>query len=100
MIATPPELGGGEWHSISNFFHLDGTLTAANQGSPYVPIDSWIYPAFDRLIGMGMIDSGYTGVRPWTRSECARILTEASDRIDPRARVEYAVSRLRGRAAW
>src|SRR6266403_2343728 len=76
------ELGGGEWRSISQLFRGDGTYSPANQGSPYVPLDSWIYPALDRLIGMGMIESGFTGVRPWTRSECARILTEATDRVD------------------
>src|SRR6267378_876042 len=76
------ELGGGEWRSISQLFHGDGNSSPANQGSPYVPLDSWIYPALDRLIGMGMIDSGFAGVRPWTRSECARILTEATDRVD------------------
>src|SRR6266702_2285737 len=76
------ELGGGEWRSISQVFRGDGTYSPANQGSPYVPLDSWVYPALDRLIGMGMIDSGFIGVRPWTRSECTRMLTEASDRID------------------
>src|SRR6266576_3795237 len=76
------ELGGGEWRSISQLFRGDGDSSSANQGSPYVALDSWVYPALDRLIGMGMIDSGFTGVRPWTRSECARILTEATDRVD------------------
>jgi hypothetical protein len=76
------ELGGGEWRSIRELFRGEGDPSPANQGSPYVPMDSWIYPALDRLIGMGMIDSGFTGVRPWTRSECARILTEAADRVD------------------
>lgn len=76
------DLGGGEWRSISQIFRGDGTHSPANQGSPYVPLDSWIYPALDRLIGMGMIDSGFSGVRPWTRSECARMLGEASDRIN------------------
>src|SRR6266436_960211 len=77
-----PDLGGGEWRSISQIFRGDGNSSPANQGSPYVPLDSWIYPALDRLIGMGMIDSGFSGVRPWTRSECARILGEAGDRND------------------
>src|SRR6267378_2284099 len=75
-------LGGGEWRSISQLFRGDGTHSPANQGSPYVPLDSWIYPALDRLAAMGLIDSGFSGVRPWTRSECARLLTEASDRVD------------------
>src|SRR5438445_11027112 len=77
-----PDLGGGEWRSISQVFRGDGNYSPANQGSPYVPLDSWIYPALDRLIGMGMIDGGFSGVRPWTRGECARILGEATDRID------------------
>jgi hypothetical protein len=77
-----PGLGGGEWRSISQIIRGDGNSSPANQGSPYVPLDSWIYPALDRLIGMGMIESGFTGVRPWTRSECARMLTEAADRVD------------------
>ena len=77
-----PDLGGEAWHSISQIFRGDGTYSPANQGSPYVPLDSWVYPALDRLIGMGMIDSGFSGVRPWTRSECARLLTEAADRVD------------------
>ena len=51
-------------------------------GSPYVPLDSWVYPAFDRLAALGVIDSGIAGMRPWTRGECARLLSEASDSID------------------
>jgi Capsule assembly protein Wzi/PAP2 superfamily len=77
-----PDLGGGEWRSISQIFRGSEEPSASNQGSPYVSLDSWIYPAFDRLIGMGMIDSGFSGVRPWTRSECTRMLGEASDRIE------------------
>jgi len=77
-----PELGGEEWRSISQLFRGNGDPSPANQGSPYVPLSSWVYPALERLIGMGMIDSGFTGMRPWTRSECARILTEARDRVD------------------
>ncbi len=74
-------LGGGEWRSISQMFRGDGSLSAANQGSPYVPLDSWIYPAFDRLIALGYAKSAILGMRPWTRLECARLLSEAGDRI-------------------
>lgn len=42
-------LGGGEWRSISEIFRGDGSYSPANQGSPYVPLVSWVYPAFDRL---------------------------------------------------
>jgi hypothetical protein len=77
-----PELGGEAWRSISQIFRGDGTHYPANQGSPYVPLDSWIYPAFDRLVAMGLIDSGFAGMRPWTRNECARLLGEAGEHIN------------------
>ena len=52
-----------------------------NMGSPYVPLDSRIYPAFDRLIALGYVRSAIVGQRPWTRLECTRLLNEASDLI-------------------
>jgi len=76
-----PDLGGGEWRSISQIFRGDGTSTPGNQGSPYVPLDSWVYPALDRLSAMGLIDSGFTGMHPWTRRECARLLNEAEEKV-------------------
>ena len=76
------ELGGAPWRSISQVFRGDGSSSPSNQGSPYVPLDSWIYPAMDRLAAMGLIDSGFAGMRPWTRNECARLLAEAGGRID------------------
>lgn len=75
------ELGGGEWRSISQIFRGNGDHSPANQGSPYVPLDSWIYPAMDRLAAMGLIDSGFAGMRPWTRKECAGLLGEAEDKV-------------------
>src|SRR6266576_2943880 len=80
-----PDLGG-EWRSISQIFRGDGTYSPANQGSPYVPLDSWVYPAFDRLAAMGMIDSGFAGMKPWTRNECVRLLQEASESVDGEGR--------------
>ena len=49
-----------------------------------VPLDSWIYPALDRLSAMGFIPSQVAGVRPWTRRECARQLREAEARFEAR----------------
>jgi len=48
-------------------------------GSTYVPLDSWIYPAMNRLISRDYIDSAYTGLRPWTRMNCARMLADLDD---------------------
>jgi membrane-associated phospholipid phosphatase len=76
-----PELGGAEWRSFSNLFRNDPGRTLEHMGSPYVPLDSWIYPALDRLIAMGAIDSAFAGMKPWTRAECRRLLNESSDRV-------------------
>src|SRR5438132_579657 len=80
------ELGGGEWGSISELFRHDGNSSPANQGSPYVPLDSWIYPAFDRLAAIGLIDSAFEGMKPWTRNECVRLLQEASGSVGEEGR--------------
>jgi len=53
----------------------------ANMGSPYVPLDSWVYPAMDRLTALGYVQSGFLGLRPWTRMECARLVGEAADNL-------------------
>lgn len=50
-------------------------------GSTYVPMDSWIYPAMDRLHGLGYVDTAYLGMRPWTRMSIVHMLTETSDKI-------------------
>jgi membrane-associated phospholipid phosphatase len=47
-----------------------------NMASSYVPLDSWVYPVMDRLVALGYIQSADLGMRPWTRMECARLLTE------------------------
>jgi membrane-associated phospholipid phosphatase len=47
-------------------------------GSPYVPLDSWVYPALERLGALGYIQSESLSIRPWTRLECARLLSEAA----------------------
>jgi len=81
-----PDLGGGEWRSISQLFRGDGNSSPANHGSPYVPLDSWIYPAFDRLAAMSLIDSAFAGMKPWSRNECVRLLQEASESVDGEGR--------------
>ena len=50
-------------------------------GSPYVELDSWIYPAIERLAALGYIRMAFLGMRPWTRIECAHLVEEASDRV-------------------
>ncbi len=76
-----PELAGGTWETPAIRQDRPGHWQSKNMGSPYVPLDSWIYPAIERLTALGYINSGIAGMRPWTRMECARQISEASDRI-------------------
>ena len=50
--------------------------------SPYIPVDSWVYPAVMRLYSLGYIDTVYLGMRPWTRASVSHMLEQAGARID------------------
>ena len=56
-------------------------LAGPQTGTTYVPIDSWTYAAFERLMAAGYIDTAEVGMRPWTRAECARLVQEAGEKI-------------------
>lgn len=53
-----------------------------NFASTYVPLDSWIYPAMERLIGGAYIDTAFLGLRPWTRMSCAKMLIEMNSKVE------------------
>jgi len=55
---------------------------AAYKASDYIPLDSWIYPAFDRLAALGYLPTSSAALRPWTRLESARLLAEAHAHLD------------------
>lgn len=74
----------------------------ADMASTYVPLDSWVYPAMDRLAALGYLQTDFPSLRPWTRMECARLVLEAEERAaensDPEAsslyhslRTEFAI---------
>jgi hypothetical protein len=50
-------------------------------GSTYVPMDSWLYPAMDRLHALGYADAAFLGMRPWTRLSILQILQETGGKI-------------------
>jgi Capsule assembly protein Wzi/PAP2 superfamily len=76
-----PEVGGGDWETYAESSDVSPARRATPTGSPYVELDSWIYPAIERLAAMGYIRLAFLGQRPWTRIECAHLVEEASDRI-------------------
>jgi hypothetical protein len=51
-------------------------------GSPFIPVDSWVYPAMLRLYSLGFVDTVYLGMRPWTRASMDHMLEEVGARIE------------------
>jgi hypothetical protein len=61
---------------------LDASMAETDvQGSVYVPLDDWVYPALDRLHALGYVDTAFFGLRPWTRMSIAHMLERSADRI-------------------
>ncbi len=94
-----PDLGGQEWRSIRDWFRGDGDYSAENQGSPYVELDSWVYPAIERLAALGHVHAEFLGMRPWTRVECARLIQDAGDEIDANGSASVQAEELRDELA-
>jgi hypothetical protein len=83
-----------KWGTFSKSEEYDNAHEAANMGSPYVPLDSWIYPAMDRLTALGYVHDGFADMRPWTRLECARQVKQAADRMEEDEATNPEVQRL------
>jgi Capsule assembly protein Wzi/PAP2 superfamily len=75
------EIPGGGYGTFDRSTPSEGP-GLGSWSSSYVPMDSWVYPAFDRLTALGVVQSGLAGLRPWTRQECARLLEEGAGSVD------------------
>ena len=51
-------------------------------GSPFIPVDSWIYPAVMRLYSLGFVDHIYLGMRPWTWFSLGHMLEDTQTNIE------------------
>jgi hypothetical protein len=89
-----PELNGGSWGQPGELMEGDRSRDRAYMGSPYVPLDSWVYPAITRLEALGYVRSAYLDMRPWTRLECASIVEEAGQLIRDRGDENPIVAKL------
>ena len=83
------ELGGTSWGKLvdndgdtaASLSGGDRSRNPAKMGSPNVPLDSWIYPALERLAAFGYVRTSFIGLKPWTRLECAQMTEEANGTI-------------------
>ena len=88
-----PELGGAVWGSVFEARTGDKVRNPNFMASPYVPLDSWIYPALERLIARGYLQSEGLGMRPWTRMACAHLLEDATDNFPENGTAEGEAGR-------
>ena len=56
--------------------------SVAELGSPYIPLDSWMYASLTRLYSLGYLDLAYLGLRPWTRSSVIHMLEDTNARME------------------
>ncbi len=68
--------------SVSTAFVLVVLAVAAlaHAGSVYVPVDSWLYPATERLAALTGTQAEVVGMRPWTRAQFAHFLERAREK--------------------
>jgi hypothetical protein len=79
-----PELGGAAWGDLEdNAYEETGPRPPGRMGSAYVTLDSWVYPAIEKLAAFGYIETAFLGLKPWTRMECAQLVEQARGTILP-----------------
>lgn len=89
-----PSLGGDERQTYAESHEERPGRRSTSIGSPYVELDSWIYPAIERLAALGYIDNAFLGMRPWTRLECAHLVQEAEDKVEHRESIPAGAGQL------
>jgi hypothetical protein len=90
-----PELGGSTWQTYAaTRDYLERDRPRKNMGTTFVELDSWVYPAFDRLAGLRYVHTTLGGLRPWTRMQCARLIEEASEELQNGENAETGMSAL------
>jgi hypothetical protein len=74
------EVGGTPW-DVLKLASDERAPRTSRIGSPYEPLDSWVYPLFERLAALGYLQTAFLDQRQWTRLECARMVEEAGELI-------------------
>jgi Capsule assembly protein Wzi/PAP2 superfamily len=93
-----PDLGGATVGDLPGKEDRGGERDRQDMGSPFVPLDSWVYSTFERLAALRYVSSAILGLKPWTRMECARLTEEAAESLQdadkPNPEVAGFVARL------
>src|SRR5579863_10442522 len=81
LMAEPPGPSGAAGQVAGDPSRPAPVCSPAELGSPYIPLDSWVYPAVIRLYSLGYVDDTFLNLRPWTRAGVEHMLEQASTGI-------------------
>ncbi len=82
LPAAPPSGQQGANKGANNSGASAPGCDQSVSGSPYIPVDSWIYPAMLRLYSLGFLDHVYLDMRPWTRASLGHMLEDAEANME------------------
>jgi hypothetical protein len=82
LQAEPPPSTGNAAQVASSAAGPADACQPSILGSPYIPVDSWVYPAMMRLYSLGYVNTVYLGLRPWTRASIIHMLEESGNLIE------------------
>ena len=82
LSAATPGVSDGAGQAGRDPARPEFVCEPSHMDSPYIPVDSWVYPAMMRLYSLGFVDNMYLGMRPWTRASVSHMLEEAGAKID------------------
>ncbi len=74
-----PQIDASNWGTFEK--PEDEGRNPSYMGSTFVPLDSWVYPALDRLEALGYLPKFVQAIRPLTRIECARLTLQAQENV-------------------
>jgi membrane-associated phospholipid phosphatase len=92
-----PYIAGGAVENLPGTGGREQERDRHNMGSPSVPLDSWVYPAMERLAALGYVQTAIMGQKPWTRMECARLTDEAGENLEQENTAKQEASELQAR---
>jgi hypothetical protein len=82
LAAEQPDAPGGAAGKAGGADAPASPCQPSQLGSPYIPVDSWVYPAVLRLYSLGYVDQVFIGLRPWTRASVMHMLENAGNLIE------------------
>jgi len=92
-----PEVGGSGWEPLSGNDDTEDHRDRHKMGSTFVPLDSWVYDALERLVGLGLVHTAIMGLKPWTRIECARLTEDAGEALGQGSALNEEAAQLQSR---